>query len=80
MKSKKKRVLTIQNQQELSYYSEIFIRRITIGDEFLTVSVVKSLDKNNSGMTVYYRGPLKIIQDYLSPSLISQCEQDIEQF
>ena len=49
-----------------------------IGDEFLTVSVVKCLDKSSSGMTVYYRGPLKIIQDYLAPSLISQCEQDIE--
>ena len=64
----------------MSHYSEIFIRRITIGDEFLTVSVVKSLDKSNSGMTVYYRGPLKIIQDYLAPSLINQCEKDIEQF
>ena len=66
MKSKKKRILTIQTQGELMRFSEIFIRRIMIGDEFLTVSVVQDLEKLNSGMTVYYRGPLKIIQDYLT--------------
>lgn len=66
MKSKKKRILTIQKQKkDLSRYSEIYIRRIMLGDEFLTVSVVKCLDMIDSGMTVYYRGPLKIIQDYL---------------
>jgi len=68
MKSKKKRVITIQNQNTSTRYSEIFIRRITMGDEFLTVSVVRLLDTPNSGMTVYYRGPLKIIQDFLPSS------------
>lgn len=61
-------------------FSEVFIRRIMIGDEFLTVSVVKSLDKQNSGMTVYYKGPLKIMQDFLPSMMSNQCATDIEQF
>jgi len=78
MLHKKKRVLTIQRSNKTVRYSEIFIRRIMIGDEFLTVSVVKCLDKPNSGMTVYYRGHLKIIQDFLAGSMITQCGVDIE--
>ena len=66
MRSKKKRVLTIERQSELTRYSEIYIRRITIGDEFLTVSVVRCLETPDAGMTVYYRGPLKIIQGFLA--------------
>jgi len=80
MKSKKKRVLTIQKQDKTTRYNEVFIRRITIGDDFLTVSVFKSLDTPNSGMTVYYRGPLKIMLDYLQSSVVPQCVLDMEQF
>ena len=54
----------------MTRYSEIIIRRITIGDEFLTVSGVRRLDTPNAGMTVYYRGPLKIIQDFLSGTVV----------
>ena len=78
MKSKKKRVLTIQKDQETTRYNEIYIRRIMIGDEFLTVSVIKCMDEAHPGMTVYYRGPLKIIQDFLASSLKAKCTQDIE--
>ena len=62
MKSKNKRILTIQKHgKDLSRYNEVYIRRIMLGDEFLTVSVVKCLDFSSTEMTVYYRGPLKIM-------------------
>ena len=44
MKSKKKKVFTLSMQGEESRYKEIFVRRIMIGDEFLTISVSQNLD------------------------------------
>ena len=44
MKSKKKKVFTLSMQGEESRFKEIFVRRIMIGDEFLTISVSQNLD------------------------------------
>ena len=71
MKSKKKKVFTLSMQGEESRFKEIFVRRIMIGDEFLTVSVIKPLGTPKPGLFVYYRAPLKIIKDFLSSSRAS---------
>ena len=48
-------------------YDEILIRRIKVGQDFLTVSVVKPSSVPNSGLTVYYRANLRLLNKFLPP-------------
>ena len=59
-------------------YEELFIRRIKVGVDYLTVSVVKPVDKVDSGLTIYYRANLRLLNKFLSPEESKVCLADFE--
>ena len=65
MKRSKRHVTILQEGQE-QQYDEFLIRKIQVGDDFLTVSVVKPSSMPNASLTVYYRGYLRLLVKFLS--------------
>ena len=51
-----------------------------MGDDFLTVSVVKPSQSNNAGITIYYRANLRLLQNLLTPEESKVCNADFVNF
>lgn len=54
------------------------IRRIKIGDDYLTVSVVKPTQAVNSGLTIYYRANLRLLNKFLTTEESKVCLADFQ--
>lgn len=59
-------------------FDELLIRRIKVGDDYLTVSVVKQAQAVNSGLTIYYRANLRLISKFLSSEESKTCIADLK--
>lgn len=57
-------------------YDELLIRRIKVGDDFMTVSVVRPQQQINTGLTIYYRAPLKLLTKFLTLEEAKFCQKD----
>lgn len=51
-----------------------------MGEDYLTCSVVKPSWETNSGLTIYYRANLRLLQKFLPPEQSKQCKQDFQKF
>lgn len=77
--SRRKRLLNILKRGVQETYNEIIIRRITIGTETITIQAVKLLPFN-SNVTIFYKGRMSILKDFLTKEIQKSCNQDIEKF
>lgn len=51
-----------------------------MGDDYLTVSVVKPSWIPNTGLTIYYRASLRLIHKFLPPEQSKTCRQEFQKF
>ena len=78
--SRKKRVVTIHKEGLEHQYDELLIRRIKVGEDYLTVSVVKPKHVRDSGLIIYYRANLRLLIKFLTSDEASVCTQDYNVF
>ena len=71
---RRKRKVTILQEGIEQHYDEILIRRIKVGEDFLTVSVVKPCSEPESGLTIYYRANLRVLNKFLPPEISKKCK------
>lgn len=62
---RKKRKVTILQEGIKKQYDEFLIRRIKVGDDFLTVSVIKPSSVSDQTLTIYYRASLRLLNKFL---------------
>ena len=51
-----------------------------MGDDFLTVSVVKPSSIPDSSLTIYYRANLRLLNKFLLPEESKKCKLDFQRF
>ena len=60
--SRKRHKVCILREGFEQKFDELLIRRIKVGPDYLTVSVVKPVEQNDdSGLTIYYRANLRLL-------------------
>jgi len=72
--------VTILQNGIQQHYDEFLIRRIKVGDDWLTVSVVKPSAVPESGLTIYYRANLRLLIKFLSPEHSKTVKCDMQKF
>ena len=70
--SRRKRLLTILKRNTYARYDEIIIRKISCGDDSLTIQAVKPF-AYNAGVTIYCRGRLSVLKDFLPKNAAKAC-------
>ena len=77
----KDRKLTILKQgKSLQRFEETIIRKFKYQDDWITVQVIKPFGTSQSGVKIYYKGNLRIIQQMLRKDENYNCEKDFEKF
>ena len=75
-----KRRVTIEQEGVERHYEEFLIRRIKVGDDYLTVSVVKPQWLPKAGLTIYYRANLRLLNKFLPPDESKNCQKEFQKF
>lgn len=66
--------MTIHKEGHEQQYDELLIRRIKVGEDYLTVSVVKPKHVKDSGLIIYYRATLRLLIKFLTPEEANVCK------
>lgn len=77
--SRRNRLLTILKRSAYARFDEVIIRRIPVGEDALTIQAVKPFQAN-AAVTIYYRGRLGTLKDFLPKEAARACQADIDRF
>lgn len=77
--SRRNRLMTILKRGVYARFDEVIIRKINYGNEKLTIQAVKHF-QFNSGVTIYFKGRLNILKDFLPKEIMKICQVDIDKF
>ena len=81
LKTRKNCKLTILKQgKSLQIFEETIIRKFKYQEDWITVQVIKPLQTSQSGVKIYYKASLRIIQHMLRKDVDYNCERDIDKF
>ena len=81
LRIRKNRKLTILKQgKSLQIFEEIIKRKFKYQEDWITVQVIKPLQTSQSGVKIYYKASLRIIQQMLRKDVNYNCERDIDKF
>lgn len=72
--------MTILQEDTEQQYDNFLIRRIQVGEEWLTISVVRPSGLTSAGITVYYRGHLRVLGKFLSSDQSKIVKEDLLKF
>jgi len=73
-------MVTIQQEGIERQYEEFMLRRIKVGVDYLTVSVVKPQWVPDAGLTIYYRANLRLLNQFLPPEESKTCQKEFQKF